>query len=101
MKCPFELPVRKKELPKNTKGIKLYRIDKKVFFPYTEDEVDYIVQAINSHEKLLQYKDYVESRISQCTIPNEWLPLCFSEWDKLVSDLAQDLRQALKEAEKQ
>ncbi len=50
MGCPFELPVEKVQMPKNSKGIKLYRIDK-VYFPYTEDEANYIVQAINSYEK--------------------------------------------------
>ena len=54
MECPFELPVKKEQMPKNTKGIKLYRIDK-VYFPYTEEEADYIIQAINSHEKLKTY----------------------------------------------
>ena len=53
MECPFELPVSKSQMPKNTKGIKLYRIDK-VYFPYTEEEAAYIVQAINSHEKLVE-----------------------------------------------
>ena len=57
MECPFELPVSKSQMPKNTKGITLYRIDK-VYFPYTEEEADYIVQAINSHEKLVESIKY-------------------------------------------
>ena len=61
MGCPFELPVEKVQMPKNSKGIKLYRIDK-VYFPYTEDEADYIVQAINGHEKLVR----VIEEINQC-----------------------------------
>ena len=67
MECPFELPVSKSQMPKNTKGIKLYRIDK-VYFPYTEEEADYIVQAINSHKK---FKTYKTERENIFTLLNE------------------------------
>lgn len=55
MKCPFELPVSK-ELMQNQATVidgktKLFRI-KPLLIPYTEEEADYIVQAINSRKKL-------------------------------------------------
>lgn len=54
---------------------------------YAEDKVKSQAERI---KELEQYKDYVESRISECKIPNEYLPLCFEEWDKIVSELAND-----------
>jgi len=54
MKCPFELPVKKKPDFANED---LFRIESAtglfLSFSLKEDEVDYIVHAINSHEKLL------------------------------------------------
>ena len=57
MKCPFELPVKKLpdfEFEKNG----LYRSESAnglfLSFSLKEDEVDYIVQAINGYEKLTQ-----------------------------------------------
>ena len=52
MECPFELPVKKKpDFDFNKTG--LYRIEDSkglfVSFSLKEDEVDYIVQAINSY----------------------------------------------------
>lgn len=51
MKCPFELPVKKEKFL-NTRP-RLYRIGK-LIFPYTEEEANYLVAAINCHEKLIE-----------------------------------------------
>ena len=93
MECPFELPVEKAQMPKNTKGIKLYRIDK-VYFPYTGDEADYIVQAINSHEKLVDLANDLEHGLKYLRQTKEE-PYGFGI-DRLEEKL-----QALKELEKQ
>ena len=94
MGCPFELPVKKEILPRNTKGIALYRLDK-VIFPYTEDEADYIIQAINSHEKLVEALKEAEVALLN------WNPEdpCFPEIKRDFSELMKDIEQAL-EAEK-
>lgn len=62
MECPFELPVKKEILPRNTKNIDLYRIEG-AYFPYTKDEVDYIVQAINIHEQLVEALEYITEKM--------------------------------------
>ena len=64
MECPFELPVKKEILPRNTKNIDLYRIEG-AYFPYTKDEVDYIVQAINSHEKLVEALENLREELDE------------------------------------
>ena len=96
MECPFELPVEKAQMPKNTKGIKLYRIDK-VYFPYTEEEVDYIIKAINSHEKL---KKVIRAalRISDLWTLKE-VETMFEDEAKALAIMKTDFEQAL-EAEK-
>ena len=89
MKPPFELPVEKAQMPKNTKGIKLYRIDK-VYFPYTGEEADYIVQAINCHEK--RYREGYEAGLRAYA----W----WKEGTEYVGSCGTTLKQALKQAEK-
>lgn len=66
---------------------------------YCSGLLDVIEQLQAENKKLRQYRDYVETRISECKIPDEYLPLCFlcfEEWDKAVKDLANDLEEFLK-----
>ena len=94
MECPFELPVKKEILPRNTKNIDLYRIEG-AYFPYTKDEVDYIVQAINSHEKLVEALKEAEVALLNWNPEDPWFP----EIKRDFSELMKDIEQAL-EAEK-
>ncbi len=57
MKCPFELPVKKIKLRNITNS--LYDIEQLVP-PYTKEQADYIVTAINSHEKLAENIKHID-----------------------------------------
>ncbi len=89
MKCPFELPAEKYE------PMKIIR-DKKGDFicGYEDDEdADYILQTINSHEKLVRASDHAYGfMICVSNLDNEEN----LEWQEKV---AEELKQALKEAE--
>ncbi len=62
MKPPFQLPVEKKPDFKNED---LFRVESAdglfLSFSLKEDEVDYIVTAINSHEKSAEAIDEIET----------------------------------------
>lgn len=104
MKCPFKLPVEKDFLCEDD-GVKLFSLTNakgSAEFPYTENEADYIVQAINSHEKLVkalkenyEYTKYAgaNKRINTKEYMEEFFNRGLSA--------QQIAEQALKEAEKQ
>lgn len=55
--CPFELPVKKRKQPEKGGFYKIKDAQQKlVACGMNKDEADYIVQAINSHEKFKTYK---------------------------------------------
>ena len=53
MECPFELPMRKTKRTNNFCKLKDAR-NRSIAYGLTEEEADYIIQAINSHEKLVR-----------------------------------------------
>lgn len=93
MKCPFELPV---------KAAGRQRVDKNYYFRAeckhgivlficpTKADVDYIVQAINSHEKL--------RKLLQDALPH--IECKNNSQSGLITEIGEYLEQALKEAEK-
>jgi len=90
MKCPFEIPVKKVVTHVTEVGVK-YQIQitegKRALAAYlTKDEADYIVQAINSHEKLEEALKNVKAFLKGSHI----------EKDRQVAEM---LEQALKEKE--
>lgn len=100
MECPFELPVEKKPDSKEFEGLWIVvdKVGMIIGFPLKDFEADYIVQAINSHEKLvkaikgaMRIKDlwYFQSREPQYQNESEALEIMRSMF-----------KQALKEAEK-
>jgi len=100
MKCPFELPVKKQ---KQAEEGYFYKIkdaqNKMIACGLTEDEADYIVQAINSHD---QFKNHF-SHIDTCLMimANTRTEEGLRDLPKLANDLRKYVRQALKEAEKE
>ncbi len=58
MKPPFKLPVKKIRL-RNIEN-SLYHIEQ-IVPPYTKDQADYIVTAINSHEGLVELAEDLRS----------------------------------------
>ena len=57
MKCPFELPVEKKYIVQVIEESAFHILDayqNTICKGLTEETADYIVQAINSHEKLVE-----------------------------------------------
>ena len=70
MECPFELPVEKRI---RTNGFCKIKDAKKRSIAYglTEDEADYIVQAINSHEKLVKALQYLVADHPAGLLPNK------------------------------
>lgn len=62
MKCPFAIPVEKIDDYQDHRGKKYYRIIDVAKCTIVEgvsnEYADYIVQAINSHEKLLESIEY-------------------------------------------
>ena len=65
MECPFELPVKKAVTHVTEAGCK-YQVQiatgKRALAAFlTKDEADYIVQAINCHEKLVEALDEIEA----------------------------------------
>ena len=58
MECPFELPVRK--IVKASKSLWVYSKDGFIVCKsFGHQRTDYIVQAINSHEKLVKALQYL------------------------------------------
>ena len=77
MKCPFELPIHINLIP-----------------CFSEEEVAYIVQAINSHEK---FKTVVQNLVSSATnYPDDYAT---KELNQLIPFLIKEAKQVL-EAEK-
>ncbi len=66
-------------------------------FKWNHHHCDIIDRLTAELKKLTQYRDYVETRIAKCKIPNAYLPLCFKEWNEAVEDLTEDLEQFMKE----
>ena len=60
MNCPFDLPTKKKP-DGNNLWIVVSRIGLILSIPLKDFEADYIVQAINSHEKLVDAIDEIEA----------------------------------------
>ena len=94
MKCPFELPVTKIY----SQILCCFGISDKVrnviVDSVSEDEADYIVHAINSHKKLEKACDHAYGfMICVTNLDNEEN----LEWQENVTE---ELKQALKEAEK-
>ena len=92
MECPFELPAYK-----NITDLGFEVTDgnlKTLFRNLTEKEADYIVQAINSHEK---FKTVVQNLVSSATkYPDDYAT---KELNQLIPFLIKEAKQAL-EAEK-
>ena len=64
MKCPFELPVEKEVTHVTEAGVKYKVIAGTLVIAafLSKSEADYIVQAVNSHEKLVNALQYVAKR---------------------------------------
>ena len=92
MKCPFELPTKKEVTHVTEAGVK-YKIvaGKHTIAAFlSKDEADYILQAINSHWNLVEYREYVHARIE------DGKPIMrYSKW----LDTVEELERALEEAE--
>lgn len=101
MECPFKLPVEKELMQKDGTfidgKIKLYRI-KPLFIPYTEEEADYIVQAINCHEKLVDVCRNALTSLAITMLPR--LDNNVASDNDIIKIVISSLEQALKEAEK-
>jgi len=63
MECPFELPVEKKPDSKEFEGLWIVvdKVGMIIGFPLKDFEADYIVQAINSHEKMKTALEEIEA----------------------------------------
>ncbi len=53
MKCPFELPLRKYQRDKNSKYCEIHSLSGHIADLVTLEDADYIVQVLNSYEKLV------------------------------------------------
>jgi len=93
MKCPFETPVFKGAFMSADGLFRIRTADNKPLLKeLTNDEADYIVQAINSHEKLVEALEIYGGHSKNCRKQmskdkDNWGCICGYE-------------QALKEAEK-
>ena len=106
MECPFELPVTKIS---QSEKLRIFRVitanQKAVAEILTSDEADYIVQAINSHEKLVKHIEALKS-VCETYIPTDKMDeandkvilLCMGNVEEIGRKLI--AKQALKEAEK-
>ncbi len=102
MKCPFELPVEKYEPMTILRDAKMNYI-----CDYGDDEnvADYIVQAINSHEKLVKHIEALKS-VCETYIPTDQMDeanskailLCMGNVEEIGRKLL--AKQALEETEK-
>ena len=97
MKCPFELPVEK-DISTQFSGKTFYRIIDankcSIAVGLTEKNADYIVQTINSHEKLVEVVRHLVS--SATKYPEDYAT---KDLNKLIPYLIKEAKQALKEAE--
>ncbi len=96
MGCPFELPAKREFTHVNEAGVK-YKVvigERAIASYLTKDEADYIVQAINGYEKFKEACDHAYSfMISVSNLDN-------NENLKWQEDVTEELKQALKPAEK-
>ncbi len=100
MECPFELPVVKKpDFDFDKTG--LYRVESAntlfLSFSLKEDEVDYIVQAINCHEK---FKTALEKIADQANRASMVQDRSVGIIKQTCGVIFSEAKQALKEAEK-
>jgi len=98
MKCPFELPVKKKPY-KDVLDCEWYEILNANCITFvsqlTESQAAYIVQTINCHEKLLEACDHAYSfMICVTNLDNE-------ENLKWQENVTEELKQALEKAEQE
>lgn len=99
MECPFELPVRVED--DKIAGFNI--VDKNgefVQWHATKARADYIVQAINCHEKLVELLRIAKCPNSECqdgAIPHQ---VGEQEWEAEQCQWCDEKKQALKQAEK-
>jgi len=99
MKCPFELPL---EVYYSTMGEMWLVKDGKgniIWHQLTEQQADYIVHAINSHEKLVETLRNVSTSLAITMLPK--LDENVASNDEIIKIAISSLQQALKEAEKE
>lgn len=95
MRCPFKLPVKKIVKRPYANPYIEDNEGKELCMCQDEVEADYIVQAINSHEKIVEACDHAYSfMICVTNLDNE-------ENLKWQENVTEELKQALKEAEKE
>lgn len=99
MECPYNIPLKAKYgklsdswFVENAKGIVL-------FFDLTEQRADYIVQAINSHEKLVDVCRNALTSLAITKLPRRLDDIVATN-DDIIKIVISSFEQALKEAEK-
>lgn len=93
MECPFEKPVEKRRQPEEGDFYKIIDNQRKLIAcGLNEDEADYIVQAINSHKKLVD----ALKKYGRHSTPEICCEASIKEGGRCICGL----EQALKEADK-